>query len=106
MLSAYLCGCECWRTIDEVADSLLLEERKMLKSILKVKSNTPNDVIYTELNDVIYTEPNDVIYTEPNDVIYTEPNDVIYTEPNDVIYTEPNDVIYTELNRCDIYRTN
>ena len=50
MMLAYLYGCECWWKIDAVANTLLSEERKILKRILQVKPNTPTDIIYTELN--------------------------------------------------------
>ena len=50
MLAAYLYGCECWWKVDTVAPMLLAEERKMLKRILQVKSNTPDNIIYVELN--------------------------------------------------------
>ena len=49
MFAAYLYGCECWFTIDEVAEKILVVERKLLKQILQVKPNTPNEMIYTEL---------------------------------------------------------
>ena len=50
LLAAYLYGCECWWKVDTVAPMLLAEERKMLKRILQVKSNTPDNIIYVELN--------------------------------------------------------
>ena len=46
MFAAYLYGCECWFTIDEVAEKILVVERKLLKQILQVKPNTPNEMIY------------------------------------------------------------
>ena len=49
MFAAYLYGCECWSTIDEVKDKLLALERKLLKTILQVKPSTPNAMVYTEL---------------------------------------------------------
>ena len=49
MFAAYLHGCECWPTIDEVSDNVLALERKLLKHILQVKPSTPNAIIYTEL---------------------------------------------------------
>ena len=52
MLASYLYGCECWFKIDAVSDLLLIEERKILKKILQVKSNTPSEIIYIELNRV------------------------------------------------------
>ena len=45
---AYLYGCECWWKIDSVASSILADERRILKRILQVKPNTPNDIIYVE----------------------------------------------------------
>ena len=50
ILVAYLYGCECWWKIDLLASSILAEERRILKRILQVKSNTANDIIYVELN--------------------------------------------------------
>ena len=49
MFAAYLYGCECWSTIDKVAEKILAVERKLLKQILQVKPNTPNEMVYTEL---------------------------------------------------------
>ena len=49
MFSAYLYGCECWSTIEEIQDDLLLLERKFLKRILQVKPGTPNEIVYAEL---------------------------------------------------------
>ena len=50
MFAAYLYGCECWWKVEHVAESLLAEERKILRRVLQVKPNTPNDIIYIELN--------------------------------------------------------
>ena len=44
MFAAYLYGSECWWCIDKVSKSLLETERKILKSILRVKQSTPNDL--------------------------------------------------------------
>ena len=52
MFNAYLYGCETWWKIDDVKDQLLLIERKLIKSILCVKSNTPDDLLYMELDRV------------------------------------------------------
>ena len=49
MFAAYLYGCECWSTIDNVGEKLLAIERKLLKHILQVKPSTPNAIVYTEL---------------------------------------------------------
>ena len=49
MLTAYLYGSETWWKIDEVADDILIQERKLLKRILGVKQGTSNDLIYIEL---------------------------------------------------------
>ena len=49
MFMAYLYGCECWSTIDEVSEDILALERKFLKTILQVKPSTPNAIIYIEL---------------------------------------------------------
>ena len=46
-VGAYLYGCECWWSIDDISEQILSIERKLLKTILKVK---PNDIIYVELN--------------------------------------------------------
>ena len=50
MFSAYLYGSETWWKIDDVAESILSQERKLLKRILGVKSGTTNELIYLELN--------------------------------------------------------
>ena len=50
MLTAYLYGSETWWKIDEVADDILTQERKLLKRILGVKQGTSNDLIYIELD--------------------------------------------------------
>ena len=50
MFAAYLYGCECWWKVEHVAESLLAEERKILRRVLQVKPNTPNDIIYIVLN--------------------------------------------------------
>ena len=50
MFAAYLYGSECWWCIDKVSKSLLETERKILKSILRVKQSTPNDLLYIELD--------------------------------------------------------
>ena len=50
MFKAYLYGVEAWWKIDEVADEILLLERKLLKRILCVKSSVPDDIIYLELD--------------------------------------------------------
>ena len=50
MFAAYLYGCECWSmSIDEVRESILAIERKLLKMILQVKPSTPNELLYVEL---------------------------------------------------------
>lgn len=50
MFSAYLYGVETWWKIDAVMDDLMLLERKLLRSILGVKQNTPDDLLYLELD--------------------------------------------------------
>ena len=50
MFNAYLYGVEAWWKIDEVSKKLLLLERKLLRCILCVKSNTPDDIIYIEFD--------------------------------------------------------
>ena len=50
MFNAYLYGSETWWKIDELNNQLLLLERKILKTILCVKNNTPDDILYLELN--------------------------------------------------------
>ena len=46
MFASYLYGCECQWKIDVVADALLVEERQILKRLLRVKPNTTNDIVY------------------------------------------------------------
>ena len=46
----YLYGAETWYGIDDVSDELLLLERKFLKSILCVKGNIPDNLLYLELD--------------------------------------------------------
>jgi hypothetical protein len=50
MFNAYLYAVEAWWKIDDVSKRLLLLERKLLRCILCVKSNTPDDVLYLEFN--------------------------------------------------------
>ena len=50
MFSAYLYGVETWCKIDIVGGQLLLLERKLLRSILCVKQNTPDELLYIELD--------------------------------------------------------
>ena len=49
MFAAYTYGAEAWWKIDQVGEELLALERKMLKKVLNVKHNTPNDLIYIEI---------------------------------------------------------
>ena len=50
MFSAYLYGAETWWKIDDVAESILVQQRKVLKIIIGVKKGTSNDLIYIELD--------------------------------------------------------
>ena len=50
LFSAYLYGVETWYEIDKVSEQITLLERKLLRCILCVKNNTPNDLLYIELN--------------------------------------------------------
>ena len=50
MFGAYLYGVETWWQIDTISEQLLLLERKLLKSILCVKKNTPDELLYIELD--------------------------------------------------------
>ena len=50
MFSAMLYSCEAWGDIEHIAESLLVIERKALKSCLGVKQGTSNDIIYAEVN--------------------------------------------------------
>ena len=49
MFPAYLYGAETWWKIDKYAETILIQERKLLKRILGVKKGTPNDLLYIEL---------------------------------------------------------
>ena len=55
IFSAYLYDAEVWWEIDAVSQRLLLLERKLLRSILCVKGNTTDDLLYLELdrNDIV-----------------------------------------------------
>ena len=46
----YLYAVEAWWKIDDVSKRLLLLERKLLRCILCVKSNTPDDLLYLEFD--------------------------------------------------------
>ena len=50
MFNAYLYGIEAWWGIDAFKNQLLLLERKLLKNILGVKRNTPDDLLYLEID--------------------------------------------------------
>ena len=50
MFNAYLYAVEAWWKIDDVSERLLLLERKLLRCILCVKSNTPDDLLYLEFD--------------------------------------------------------
>ena len=50
MFNAYLYGIEAWWGIDAFNKQLLLLERKLLKIILGVKRNTPDDLLYLEID--------------------------------------------------------
>ena len=49
MFAAYLYETETWWKINDIADMILIKERKILKRVLGVKQGTPNDLIYSEL---------------------------------------------------------
>ena len=50
MFAAYLYGIETWWQSDLIIEDILLLERKLLKSILCVKRNTPDELLYIELD--------------------------------------------------------
>ena len=50
MFSAYLYGAEAWWKIDARSDKILKLERRLLKAVLGVKANTPDDILYLEIN--------------------------------------------------------
>ena len=50
MFMAYVYGSETWYQINDVSGDLLLLERKLLKRIMGVKSNVPDDILYLELD--------------------------------------------------------
>ena len=50
MFSALLYSSEAWGDLSRIADSLLVIERKAIKSCLGVKQGTSNNIIYAELN--------------------------------------------------------
>ena len=50
MFPAYLYGAETWWKIDNVKETILGQERKLLKRILGVKHGTTNELVYIELN--------------------------------------------------------
>ena len=51
-----LYSCETWGDITDIADELLLMERKALRSCLGVKQSTPDEILYVEINkpDIIH----------------------------------------------------
>ena len=50
VFSAYLYGAETWWKLDMIQKKVLTLERKLLKAILCVKSNTPDAILYLELD--------------------------------------------------------
>lgn len=50
VFAALLYGVECWGNLDHIPSKLLNIEMKALKSIMKVKKSTTNDLVYHELN--------------------------------------------------------
>ena len=50
MFMAYLYGAEAWWAINKVSEQILKIERKLLKAVLGVKSNTPDDILYREID--------------------------------------------------------
>ena len=50
MFNAYLYAVETWWEIDHFQEELLQLERKFLRSILRTKPSTPDDLLYLELN--------------------------------------------------------
>ena len=50
MFAAILYSCEAWGNIDELAEQILLMERKALKRCLGVKNSVQNDILYHELS--------------------------------------------------------
>ena len=78
MFSAYLHGAETWWKIDDVAESILVQERKVLKRILGVKKGASNDLIYIELDrpDII-SRIKDLHHKFSKKVITTSSEDAI-----------------------------
>ena len=50
LFATILYSCEVWVNLDELAEKLLMIEKKALKSCLGVKPSTPDDIVYLELN--------------------------------------------------------
>ena len=81
MLSAYLYGAETWWKIDNLAETILIQERKLLKRILGVKKGTSNELIYIELNrpDII-SKIKDLQYNFNQKVSKTSSEDAIVAD--------------------------
>ena len=57
LLATLLYSCEIWINLDTLAEKLAKIEKKALKSILGIKMNTPDDIVYQEINraDIVST---------------------------------------------------
>ena len=57
LFATMLYSCEIWVNLDDIVEKLALTEKKALKSILGIRSSTPDDLVYQEINqaDIIAT---------------------------------------------------
>ena len=78
MFSAYLYGIETWWKIDKYAETILTQERKMLKIILGVKKGTSNDLIYIKLKQPdIISRTKDLQYKFNQKICTTQIEDAV-----------------------------
>ena len=57
LFATILYSCEVWVNLEDLAEKLILAEKKALKACLGIKMSTPDDIVYQEINhaDIIST---------------------------------------------------
>ena len=109
LFSAYLYGAETWWKIDDVADEILLEERKLLRACLCGKGKTPDDFLYLEIDgcDIIASIKHRQRSFFQN-LLQLTPEEVVSRRIVDMNRNLPICTYYDNLdeNICDVNKTN